>query len=344
MNTAKNSLFWFLSFVFEPPFWLSSLGVLALLLVVLTVKGAIKFFDWYQTYKVKRIIKANYENRTFIKHKLGSVDYILNYKYLEAVLEIEILQVNEIHISKKEKFEKPEEIAVYLRLYLLPNMESYQQSKIVAKDLSPHFGENFTFRCFIDDLDYRKILIRLYRHHKFLRDMPIGDALIELSKTNLRLGFGQVQMYNYNPNLHDPLGQICFSIRYKPFHTKLIINIIECRNLKSMDFNGLSDPYVKITATIRERIVFKAKTKVKKETLCPFFHETFTIKVTATDLQQIDLKMLVKDHDLFGANDVIGSVRLGIRPDSETAEKQWNAMLENLQCPQTAWHYLQPDD
>ena len=134
------------------------------------------------------------------------------------------------------------------------------------------------------------------------------------------------------------------SLRYNPTTSKLSVTIIECRNLKSMDWNGKADPYVKIILKIRDKIIYKDKTAIKKCTLNPYFNTIFSFKIPPTKIPLVDLLLIVKDYDLLGSNDEIGSVRLGIEPDSEAAERQWNNMIENLKRPQTEWHHLMPQE
>ena len=89
-----------------------------------------------------------------------------------------------------------------------------------------------------------------------------------------------------------------------------------------------------------DKVLLKEKTEVKKSTINPYFNQTFSVKVAPNKIQALDMRILVKDHDLFGPNDTIGGVRFGIEPDSEVAERQWYNMIENIKRPQTEWHHL----
>ncbi|XP_075259407.1 synaptotagmin-5-like [Convolutriloba macropyga] len=300
-------------------------------------------FRWYKKRQLRENLKENYLTRMKGKKKLGTVEYILQYNYLEARLTIEILRVKDITLSANQETDM-KEFATYMRIYLVPDMDQVHETKIVTKTLDPNFGQTFIFKLLVDDIDRCRILLRLYQHHKFLRDMPIGDGIVELLKDELRLGFATVPMYAYNPALDDPLGEICLSLRYNPVTSKLSVTIIECKNLKPMDWNGKADPYVKISIKIREKVVYKEKTTIQKNTLNPYFNTIFSFKIAPTKIPLVDLLIVVKDYDLLGANEEIGSVRLGIEPDSEGAERQWNNMIENLKRPQTEWHHLMPSE
>ena len=60
---------------------------------------------------------------------------------------------------------------------------------------------------------------------------------------------------------------------------KLVVEVLNGRNLKPMDARKLSDPYVKIQLSTQEKIVDSViyKTKVHKHTIFPLFDELFTL-------------------------------------------------------------------
>ncbi len=60
---------------------------------------------------------------------------------------------------------------------------------------------------------------------------------------------------------------------------KLIVKILNGRNLKGMDSRGSADPYVKVQIVPRDKLTEAPiyKTKVQKNTLFPLFDETFIL-------------------------------------------------------------------
>lgn len=85
---------------------------------------------------------------------------------------------------------------------------------------------------------------------------------------------------------------------------KLLVKIIEARNLRAMDLNGLSDPYVKVQVG-KQRF----KTKVVKKCLNPVWGEDFCFKV---DDLNVDLVVSVLDEDRYFNDDFVGYVKLPI--------------------------------
>ncbi|MCL7043837.1 hypothetical protein MKW94_011482 [Papaver nudicaule] len=105
---------------------------------------------------------------------------------------------------------------------------------------------------------------------------------------------------------------------------KLLVEVIEGRNLKACDPNGFSDPYVKLQLG-KQRL----KTKVVKKSLNPSWNEDFSFRVD--DLNE-ELLISVFDEDKFMTHDFIGQLKF---PISEIFDAE-NKTLG------TYWYTLQP--
>ena len=81
-----------------------------------------------------------------------------------------------------------------------------------------------------------------------------------------------------------------------------MLEIVQCTNLKAMDADGFSDPYVKINLG-KQRF----KSKVKYRTLNPVFKESFSLKLNGTDSA---VNVTVWDRDSYKRNDFIGSSKV----------------------------------
>ncbi|KAK7332468.1 hypothetical protein VNO80_29220 [Phaseolus coccineus] len=105
---------------------------------------------------------------------------------------------------------------------------------------------------------------------------------------------------------------------------KLVVRVIEAKNLPPTDPNGLSDPYVRLQLG-KQRF----RTKVIKKSLNPKWNEEFSFRVD--DLNE-ELVLSVMDEDKFFNDDFVGQLKLPISIVFE----------EEIKSLGTAWYSLQP--
>lgn len=113
----------------------------------------------------------------------------------------------------------------------------------------------------------------------------------------------------------------------------------------------------------------KKKTTIKKNTLNPYYNESFSFEVPCEQievgyiirvhtqiqlirnsfiflyfhLQKVQLAVTVLDYDKIGKNDAIGKVLLGGN-STGTEQRHWEDMLANPRRPIAQWHSLKPED
>ncbi|KAL3643312.1 hypothetical protein CASFOL_014127 [Castilleja foliolosa] len=105
---------------------------------------------------------------------------------------------------------------------------------------------------------------------------------------------------------------------------KLLVRVIEAKNIPALDPNGFSDPYVKLQLGKQ-----KFRTKVVKKCLSPSWCEEFTFKVD--DLKE-EILICVLDEDKYFNDDFIGQIKVPISHVFEANDKSLG----------TAWYTLQP--
>ncbi|CAG7662165.1 unnamed protein product [Allacma fusca] len=135
-------------------------------------------------------------------------------------------------------------------------------------------------------------------------------------------------------------GVLTFRTAYCEENETLHIEILNCRDLKPYDSNGLDDPYVKFHIIPHEKYPnIKKKTAVKKKTLFPLFDETFVIPLTRKERSLGGIiRFAVKDYDLFGKNDFIGEAFQALE---SVRSKSPDTELQVL--PQTSITLSKPD-
>lgn len=105
---------------------------------------------------------------------------------------------------------------------------------------------------------------------------------------------------------------------------KLLVRVIEARNIPAMDPNGFSDPYVKLSLGKQ-----KFKSKVVKKCLNPSWCEEFAFRVD--DLKE-ELTISVLDEDKYFNDDFVGQIKFPVSQVFDTNDKSLG----------TAWYTLQP--
>lgn len=95
----------------------------------------------------------------------------------------------------------------------------------------------------------------------------IGKVTYSLSKLNL----GKNDLWLQLPLINGKVPQIHVILSIQP---KMIISVVEAKDLMSADLNGKSDPFVEVVFMNK-----KQKTQVQKKTLNPTWRETFEFEV-----------------------------------------------------------------
>ncbi|KAL8160829.1 hypothetical protein V2J09_012318 [Rumex salicifolius] len=107
---------------------------------------------------------------------------------------------------------------------------------------------------------------------------------------------------------------------------KLVVKVIEARNLPAMDLNGLSDPYVKLQLGRT-----KFRTKVVKKCLSPYWGDEFSFRVD--DLGD-ELVVKVPIFRVFDAEDKsLGTAWYSLQPKSKKSKKDCGEICLNIYLP-----------
>eukprot|EP00039_Didymoeca_costata_P012765 m.185579 g.185579 ORF g.185579 m.185579 type:complete len:636 (+) comp15577_c0_seq2:114-2021(+) len=102
------------------------------------------------------------------------------------------------------------------------------------------------------------------------------------------------------------------SVEQKGKTYTLSVNILEAKGLQAHDWNGLSDPYVKLYLKPfdnKDKKAAKRKTKIVKKSLAPVYNEKFEYdSLSRSDIEEKVLHISMWDWDRIGANDFMGSM------------------------------------
>ncbi|XP_072336534.1 synaptotagmin-B isoform X1 [Scyliorhinus torazame] len=273
------------------------------------------------------------------EEKLGKIQFSLDYDFQNNQLTVGILQAAELPALDIGGTSDP-----YVKVFLLPDKKKKYETKVQKKTLNPCFNEHFTFKVPYQELGGKTLVMAVYDFDRFSKHDCIGQVIVLMTKVDLGQQLEEWRdLESAEKEEPEKLGDICTSLRYVPTAGKLTVCILEAKNLKKMDVGGLSDPYVKIHLLQNGKRLKKKKTTVKKNTLNPYYNESFSFEIPFEQIQKVQVCVTVLDYDKIGKNDAIGKIFVGSNA-SGTELRHWSDMLANPRRPIAQWHSLKPEE
>ncbi|XP_016410640.1 synaptotagmin Vb [Sinocyclocheilus rhinocerous] len=272
------------------------------------------------------------------QENLGKLEFSLDYTFTDAQLIVGVLQAQDLPAMDIGGTSDP-----YVKVYLLPDKKKKFETKVQRKNLCPVFNETFIFKIPYAELGGKTLVLQVFDFDRFGKHDVIGQITIPMNCVDLGQPLHEWRDLESGEKEEEKLGDICISLRYVPTAGKLTVNIMEAKNLKKMDVGGLSDPYVKIVLQHNGKRLKKKKTTVKKNTLNPYFNESFSFEVPFEQIQKVQLLITVYDYDKLGSNDPIGKTFIGYGATG-VGLRHWSDMLANPRRPVAQWHTLQLEE
>ncbi|XP_061613385.1 synaptotagmin Vb [Phyllopteryx taeniolatus] len=302
-------------------------------------------------------VKKEGEEAEKEQERLGKLEFSLDYNFTDSQLIVGILQAQDLAAMDMGGTSDP-----YVKVFLLPDKKKKYETKIQRKNLCPVFNETFFFKIPYAELGGKTLVLQVFDFDRFSKHDMIGDIKIPMNSVDLGQPIQQwrdlesvekeevhLPFISYESfssrfcSWQEKLGDVCISLRYVPTAGKLTVNIMEAKNLKKMDVGGLSDPYVKIVLQQNGKRIKKKKTTVKKNTLNPYFNESFSFEVPFEQIQKVQVVITVYDYDKLGSNDPIGKTFMGYGATG-VGLRHWSDMLANPRRPVAQWHTLLPEE
>ncbi|XP_075982334.1 synaptotagmin-10-like isoform X2 [Anticarsia gemmatalis] len=266
----------------------------------------------------------------------GKLHFALKYDQDVEALVVKIFEARDLPIKDVTGSSDP-----YIKVFLLPDRKKKFQTKVHRKNLNPVFNETFLFSVPYEELRQRYIQFSVYDFDRFSRHDLIGHVVLKglLESADLQQQIEYTMNILAAPQEKKDLGELMLSLCYLPTAGRLTVTVIKARNLKAMDINGSSDPYVKICLICQGKRIKKKKTTVKKNTLSPVYNEALVFDLPAENVYDVTLLVKVIDYDRIGSNELIGctaigSTLIGIGRD------HWLQMLDNPRKPVAQWYPL----
>ncbi|CAL8336301.1 unnamed protein product [Lota lota] len=273
------------------------------------------------------------------EEKLGKLQYSIEYDFENTKLTVGILQAADLISMDSGGTSDP-----YVKVLLLPDKKKKYDTKVHKKTLNPVFNETFVFKVPYEELGGKTVVMSVFDYDRFSKHDIIGEVKIPMNTIDLGQPIEEWKdLESVEKEEPEKLGDICISLRYVPTAGKLTVCILEAKNLKKMDACGLSDPYVKIQLLQGGKRLKKKKTTVKKNTLNPYYNESFSFEIPLEQMQKILVAVTVFDYDKIGKNDAIGKIFVGSKATG-LGLKHWSDMLANPRRPIAQWHPLQQEE
>ncbi|XP_075924691.1 synaptotagmin-1-like [Petromyzon marinus] len=273
------------------------------------------------------------------EERLGKLQFTLDYDFQSTQLTVGILQAAELPALDMGGTSDP-----YVKIFLLPDKKKKYETRVHRKTLNPVFNESFSFKVPYSELGGKTLVMMVFDFDRFSKHDVMGEVRVPMNTVDL----GHVteewrELESADKEEQEKLGDVCFSLRYVPTAGKLTVVVLEAKNLKKMDVGGLSDPYVKIHLMQNAKRMKKKKTTIKKNTLNPYYNESFSFEVPFDQIQRVQVVITVLDYDKLGKNEPIGKLYVGCNA-SGAGLRHWSDMLANPRRPIAQWHTLQPPD
>ncbi|XP_024911855.1 synaptotagmin-1-like [Cynoglossus semilaevis] len=271
--------------------------------------------------------------------QLGRLHFALDYNFTDNMLVVGIIEAAQLPAMDVGGSSDP-----YVKVFLLPDKKKKFETKVHRKTLEPNFNETFTFKVPYSELGGKTLVMTVYDFDRFSKHDAIGAVKIPMSSVDFSQSLQEWRdLQKAEKEESERLGDVCLSLRFVPTAGKLTVVVLEAKNLKKMDVGGLSDPYVKIHLMQNGKRLKKKKTTIKKNTLNPYYNESFSFEVSCEQIDKVQLAITVLDYDKIGKNDAIGKLLLGSN-STGTEQRHWSDMLANPRRPVAQWHSLKSEE
>ncbi|XP_055470668.1 synaptotagmin-8 [Psammomys obesus] len=225
----------------------------------------------------------------------------------------------------------------YARISVSTQAGRRHETKVHRGTLCPMFEETCSFLVPPAELPRATLKVQLLDFKRFSEHEPLGELQLPLSTVDPQHVLES--WYQLGPpgtTEPEPMGELCFSLRYVPSSGRLTVVVLEARGLDP----GLGETYVKVQLMLNQRKWKKKKTSSKKGTTTPYFNEAFSFLVPFSQLQNVDLVLAVWARGLQLWAEPVGKVLLGPRASGQPLQ-HWADMLAHARRPIAQWHHLQ---
>ncbi|XP_014785596.1 synaptotagmin-17 [Octopus bimaculoides] len=282
------------------------------------------------------------DEQKLVRYQLGQIHFGLQYDVSEKVLMVKIIEAKDLpapYCLDKERQDMARSNP-YCKISLLPDQKNSQQSTVQRKTQDPTWNEYFMFEIPYKEAQMRILEILVKDFDKYSRHCVIGQFHLALNSVKLIKGGHMWKPLSPSSKERHDLGEILLSLNYLPSAGRLNVDIIKAKQLLQTDLVGGSDPFVKVTLTINDKIIKCKKTTCKKNTIDPVFNESINFNVSPRQLANASLVVSVWDYNSKSKDDFVGRIVLGKMATGPHEITHWSRMVQSQRSAIAQWHSL----
>eukprot|EP00112_Aurelia_sp_Birch-Aquarium-sp1_P010755 Seg229.4 transcript_id=Seg229.4/GoldUCD/mRNA.D3Y31 product="Synaptotagmin 1" protein_id=Seg229.4/GoldUCD/D3Y31 len=305
--------------------------------------------DYYEKIQV-RTDEIDYnveasEKQTGKDIQLGRVRFSMSFNADDNIVTVTVIEARDIPAADPSGFSDP-----YTKVAIIPAGRKEYKTKVKPKTVNPVFEQSFNFKHITyAQLTSSYLHLKVFDYDRFSGHDLLGEAKVPIIDIDLtkpvdewRILQPEFKMETKGMKKDDPkLGHLCIALAYAPNPQLLAVFILACKDLKSTDEGGFSDPYVKFWIVQDGKKVKKRKTTVKMRTLNPAYNESFLFEIDFEKIEETSAMFIVCDYDKGEKGEPIGELLVGFLGTGAQL-KHWTQMRRTPGKPVARWHRLRP--
>ena len=186
-----------------------------------------------------------------------------------------------------------------------------KKTKVKKRTLDPEWNEAIDFEGRYEAFVGTGLTLKLYDWDRIGSDDALGELSVDLRVLEAQSHVDLVEQLPTRGFVHFsvtwlPKGDVSYTLELGTLH----VHLKRASGIKAGDWNGSSDPYVKVLSGERE-----ARGKVVKSSLDPVWDEVVELQGNLQEFVARGLLLQLYDWDRFDSDDALGDVQVALDTD-----------------------------
>ncbi|KAL1478697.1 hypothetical protein MTO96_016027 [Rhipicephalus appendiculatus] len=279
------------------------------------------------------------EDATVPRCTNGRLWFSLNYKSESGELNVNIIKAK--YLPGRGLTNTPRD--PFVRAYLLPDEDTFQQSTVKTRTLAPKFNETLTFKISEDEVRARSLRLSVYDIDRKKVRHCLGHVTLQLEKEPLAPDKVIWMDLDNVPKKSSQIGEIQICMTCNPFTNRIRASILKVRKFSKQE-DASKWVYVKLSLNHGRKCV-KEKRSENREWGNgdeANFGDAFTFGVAGRYFDSCSLSFTVMVSPDGADFRRLGKTVLGPFMYARGEElRHWQDMLTNPRSAVTRWHALE---